>query len=231
MLVIVAVGCLLLSLACGCIDAWWTTTVVALRIGGDMENTIRIQMESQFEQAKDQALKRAATPEEREKISRGFDVLMREGVPQAVSRGIKVAMDSPASSSLQTLGLLGVAAHVAMFVAGIMLFLRRPAAKWVGIIACVMIIGLNAATAAALQDVAGAFFGEVTPVLEQAARDSGESLDADVAAIPKAVRIGVTVVTLSGALMMSVWPLIAALILGFSRSIARDLSAARTQTN
>ena len=230
MLVLVAVGCLLFSLGCGCIDAWWSASLFALRSGTMTDEVLKVQIQSQFENAKNEALKRANTEEERERIIRGFDVLLRESVPEAAGRGVTEATKHPAAARLQILGVLSVAAQVAMFVTGILLFLRRGAAKWVGIVACVLIIGLNAATALAMQEVVGAFTAEILPVLEQAARESGQALDSEVASVPQAVRMGVTVFTLVSALLMSLWPLTCALILALSRGIARDLGIAPVRT-
>lgn len=222
LLILVAVGSLLFTLACGCVNGWWVTTYAVMRSGSLQDQSLEVQFRVQFESMKNQALEQADSEAERERIINSFDVMMREGVPDAFVRSLRAAAGSPAGERLLVLGTLSMAAHAALFLGAILLFLRRPSGKWISLIACVMLVGLNALTAVAMQDVISSASDELQPTLEQIAHDSGHPLD--IAQFPHRIAQIVVITTFVSAALMSLWPVTAGLILALSRGIARDLS-------
>lgn len=224
--VIVAIGCLASALCCGCLDGYLGMATAVLR-GGEVGESVFVDaLQDAMRDAKARSLARATTDEERERMVRAFDVLDRENLPEVTLRTVQKGMETPAAKTLLSLAFMAAAAHVAMFIAGILLFLRRGAARWVGIVSCCALVGLHALMAFNLLEVTSAMTNEFIPWLENMTRNSGQVIESEIGLISTQVR-GATVVGIVVMLVMSsIWPLIAALTLGFSRRIAEDTAAA-----
>lgn len=222
--VVIAVGCLASALCCGCLDGYLGMASAILQQGAAAEGIFADAMKDAMSSAKRSALAKADSDEERERILRAFDTLEREELPEVMTRTIRKGMESPSAATLTMLGFMACAAHVAMFVTGILLFLRRSIARWLGIVSCCVLIGLHAMIAFQLLDISSAMTGEFVPWLENMSRSSGHVVESDIGAISTQVR-GATVMGIVGMLVLSsIWPVIAALTLGLSRRIAEDTS-------
>jgi hypothetical protein len=222
---------ILYAVGCGCVTGmWWRFAGAAsqeqLLEGRDRQAFVEF-IEKSLEEARDSALQNAKDDQEREQLSRSFDFFMEEDLANVLYDAILAVSGTGPVKSLATLGTVAIVLLVLLLVASVMMLMRVPISRLLCLMACAGLIVVTVMAAVEFAKV-GTTAGEaMVPAIEDLAEQGGAevdpSVDAEIQDIPEKMRMASSVISIIYAFFAAAWPLLALLLIAFSRGIKESL--------
>lgn len=224
--IVIAIFSLLFGLGCGCINLGTAIFPALLPRVSSLSREEGIKAAEHMLGEYERGSLQNATPAQRAERERFFRVLKDEGFAKPTYEALLAADKKGLLGRLTALGWLSEAASLLILVSAIMLFARARSARWFGIVASLLMIGVTVALALSWRDALSIASRELGPAMHAIIEKSGARPTG-----PGGQAVDIeTLFTQTGDVMpvllaglASLYPFIAFLTLWLSQGIRRDL--------